>query len=194
MSAASPGATTRRAADRAARTPQRPAVQARPRLRVVPSPRQAPRRAPFVALVLTLLVVGLGGLLVLNTVLAQGAFRVEALQRQVSLLTDDEEALQQQVARLAAPSRLARQARALGMVPTANPAFLRSADGAVLGRARPAVGVVPQWARPVAPARRPSATAANGAPADAAPAAGDRDPTADGNRDADRPKRQETGR
>jgi hypothetical protein len=82
-------------------------------------------------------------------VLAQGSFRVHDLEREVGLLADEEQALQQKVAELAAPARLAQQARSLGMVPMTTPAFLRASDGKVLGRPSAAVGAVPQWAAPV---------------------------------------------
>ncbi|HVQ88568.1 MAG TPA: cell division protein FtsL, partial [Actinomycetes bacterium] len=62
-----------------------------------------------------LLVAGLGALLLLNTLLAQGAFAVHDLDRQVTALSDREQALQQKVAELAAPQRLARQASRIGM-------------------------------------------------------------------------------
>lgn len=162
MSTATTTTAPRRASTapaRPTRTRQRP--ESSPRLRVVPPPHPVPRRAPFVAVVLTLLVLGLGALLVLNTVLAQGSFRVEDLQRQVAVLADDEQALQQQVAELAAPGRLSHQARMLGMVPLSTPAFLRTSDGKVLGHAAPATGLVPQWARPIVhPRPAPPAAAA----------------------------------
>jgi hypothetical protein len=54
------------------------------------------------------------------------------------VLTDREEALQQDVSAEASPQRLAARARALGMVPNENPAFIRVADGRVLGVPKPA--------------------------------------------------------
>jgi len=105
----------------------------RPTLRVLPAAQKHPPRAPFVAVILVLLIAGLGSLLLLNTLLAQGSFTVRDLSVQVSSLQDREQALQQRVATLDAPRRLARQAAALGMVPVVNPAFLRVRDGRVLG-------------------------------------------------------------
>jgi hypothetical protein len=109
-----------------------------------------------------MLVLGLGGLLVLNTVLAQDAFRLHDLEGAVAVLTDQEQALQQQVARLAAPARLTHRARAMGMVPMAGPAFLRTSDGAILGRPAPAPGTSASWAATAAatpvPAPTPTAT------------------------------------
>jgi hypothetical protein len=102
-------------------------------------PNPAPR-LPFAALVLTVLVVGLVGLLVLNTSLQQGAFYVRDLQARAQALTDHREALELQVAALREPQRVAARASAMGMVPDHSPAFLRLSDGAVLGNAKPAGG------------------------------------------------------
>jgi hypothetical protein len=88
--------------------------------------------------VLLLLVVGLGTLLLLNTYLAQGSFALQELQTKVSRLSDQEQALQEKAAKLAGPQRLARKAAGLGMVAAPNPAFLRAADGKVLGDPIPA--------------------------------------------------------
>ena len=112
-------------------------------VRVVPSKRPDAPRAPFVAVVLFLLVAGLGLLLLLNTLLAQGSFVVDELDRQITVLSDREQAMQQKVATLAAPGRLARQASGLGMVSSVNPAFLRMPDGRILGDPVVAPGTAP---------------------------------------------------
>ena len=46
------------------------------------------------------------------------------------MLADQEQALEQEVAEAASPSRLAERAEALGMVRSENPAFIRLSDGA----------------------------------------------------------------
>ena len=107
-------------------------------VRPVAAPANAPARAPFIVVVLVLLTVGLGTLLLLNTLLAQGSFTLHSVNAQVASLADREQALQQKASQLAAPQRLARNAHALGMVPSQNPAFLRSEDGKVLGEPVPA--------------------------------------------------------
>jgi hypothetical protein len=99
---------------------------------VPPRPWRAPR-APFVLLLLTLLIGGLVTLLLLNTALAQGAFVVHDLESRSAQLADREQALQQEVAIEASPARLAKRARQLGMVPNENPVFLRTSDGRVIG-------------------------------------------------------------
>ena len=107
-------------------------------VRPVATPANAPARAPFIVVVLVLLTVGLGTLLLLNTLLAQGSFTLHTVNAKVASLADREQALQQKASQLAAPQRLARNAQALGMVPSQNPAFLRSEDGKVLGEPVPA--------------------------------------------------------
>jgi cell division protein FtsL len=114
------------------------AVQQRARLSVVRGGRTHAPRVPFAALVLTVLALGLVGLLVLNTSLQQGAFYARDLEARAEKLTERREALQIQVAELREPQRVAAQASALGMVPNANPAFLRLSDGKVLGDPTPA--------------------------------------------------------
>lgn len=116
---------------------------ARPPIRAVPAQATRPARAPFVVVVLVLLALGLGALLLLNTLLAQGSFTLQALDVKLAGLADREQALQQKVAEHASPQRLARAADELGMVASVNPAFLRAEDGKVLGAPVPAVGPPP---------------------------------------------------
>jgi cell division protein FtsB len=114
-----------------------PAKPARPNLRVVtPVPSRAPR-APFV--LFSMLVVGLGlvGLLVLNTVVAQDAFTLHDLDRNAAQLAEREQALKREVAALEAPAAVAARATKLGLVPAGDPVFLKP-DGTVLGHPVPA--------------------------------------------------------
>ena len=124
-----------------ARTTPAPAAAPAPRgsLRLVP-PRSAARRAPFVAVVVALLAVGLLGLLALNTVLAHDAFRLHELQVEGKQLAEREQALLTEVESLQAPRSLADRAEGMGMVQGGPPSFLRLPDGAVLGEG--AAGVV----------------------------------------------------
>jgi hypothetical protein len=125
------------------------------RLRLVPPLHTGAPRAPFVVLVGTLLVGGLVGLLVLHTALAEDSFRLHDLRTRSALLTDREQALEQQVAEAASPKTLAVKAEALGMVRSENPAFIRLSDGKVLGK--PQAGVAPP--PPVVAAPSPSSSA-----------------------------------
>lgn len=115
----------------------RPQPAPRPRLRLVPpvEPRRAAPRAPFVLLVVTLLASGLIALLFLNTAVAQDSFRLAELRQQSAELDVRQEALEREIADLAAPQRLAEAARQLGMVPGEVPQFLHTPDGRVLGDA-----------------------------------------------------------
>ncbi len=122
-----------------------PRIRERPRparrrtpLTLVPHARSAAYSVRFIALVVSLLVAGLVGLLVLNTVLARDAFTLHSLKTEDRVLTDREQALQREVEALRSPQSLAVQALALGMVQGGPPAFLRLADGAVLGTPLPA--------------------------------------------------------
>lgn len=101
---------------------------------------RAPRRASlgaFTLIMLACLSVGLVGMLLVNTQLAQGAFAISELQRQQADLVEREQQLAEQVAYASAPLRLEEMARSLGMVPQEMPTFLRLSDGAILGNAIP---------------------------------------------------------
>jgi len=123
------------------------------------------RRAPFLILVGVVLAGGLVGLLLLNTVLAQGAFTVQDLQTRSARLADTQGELSQKVADAESPAVLERKAHALGMVPSETPVFLRLSDGAVLGVPKPAKA-------PAKPQTTSSTSTSTSVPAKAAPANG----------------------
>ncbi|MFF6784889.1 hypothetical protein [Streptomyces sp. NPDC012510] len=106
--------------------------------RLLPARSKGAARTPFVLLVVLLLGGGLIGLLVLNSALSEGSFRLDDLQDDVKSYTDEEQALQRDVDAYSAPDALLRRARELGMVPGGDPAFLNP-DGTVMGVPRPAV-------------------------------------------------------
>jgi hypothetical protein len=104
----------------------------RPRLRVAPpAPVSAPR-APFVALVLVLVLIGVIGILVLNTRIAENAFKLDALRTKQNTLDRDEERLRSDLASKESPVTLASRAKQLGLVPSRTPAFLLLPDGSKL--------------------------------------------------------------
>ncbi|MGW7420920.1 FtsB family cell division protein [Streptomyces sp. NPDC054813] len=117
-------------------------------------------RTPFVLLVVLLLGGGLIGLLVLNSALSEGSFRLDDLQKQTKNLTDEEQALQRDIDAYSAPDALQRRARELGMVPGGDPAFLGS-DGTVKG--------VPSTAALRGTTTQPPAPEAIGTPSAAVP-------------------------
>ncbi|MFE6865166.1 hypothetical protein ACFVFS_01270 [Kitasatospora sp. NPDC057692] len=91
-------------------------------------------RTPFAVLVVLLLGAGLLGLLALNTALNEGSFELSRLQRQTTVLTDEQQGLQHQIDQNSAPDALARRAAELGMVPGGGMAFLDVPNGgAVVG-------------------------------------------------------------
>lgn len=120
-------------------------------------------RTPFVLLVVLLLGGGLITLLLLNSALNEGSFRLSELKRDTTELTDEQQALQRDVDSRSQPDALERRARELGMVPGGSPAFLNP-DGTVRGN--PTEATAP-------PSPSPSPTPSPSAPADAGtPAAG----------------------
>jgi hypothetical protein len=105
------------------------------------SPGQA-ARTPFVLLVVLLLGGGLIGLLVLNSALSEGSFKLADLQKDTKSLTDEQQGLQRDIDAYSAPDALLRRARELGMVPGGDPAFL-DPDGTVKGVPSPASDAEP---------------------------------------------------
>jgi hypothetical protein len=84
------------------------------------------------------LAAGFFAVLLLNTVISQGAFRQHELEIQLILLAEKEEALARAVQQAEAPLEVEKAARKLGMVPAAAPVFLRLSDGRILGEPVPA--------------------------------------------------------
>ncbi|MFF1766119.1 hypothetical protein [Streptomyces sp. NPDC058249] len=112
--------------------------------RLLPAGAGNAARTPFVLLVVLLLGGGLIGLLVLNSALSEGSFRLDDLQKDTKSLTDEEQALQRDVDAYSAPDALQRRARELGMVPGGDPAFLNP-DGSVKGVPGPAAQQSSVW-------------------------------------------------
>ena len=162
----------------------KPAARRTPSLRLVPQRRSSAAKAPFVVVVVALLAGGLLGLLLLNTLVAQESFALHDLNKQGKALEQREQELGRQVQALQAPAALAAQAQHLGMVPGGPPAFLRLADGRVLGKPMPGVAPPPPvtasttWTAPRKPApvtkaaapTAPAATTATAGPGTAATA------------------------
>ncbi|MFG2608243.1 septum formation initiator family protein [Streptomyces sp. NPDC048514] len=136
--------------------------------RLFPAGRAKAARTPFVLLVVLLLGGGLIGLLVLNSALSEGSFKLADLQKRTKSLTDQEQALQRDIDAYSAPDALQRRARALGMVPGGDPAFL-GPDGRVMGV--PSAAAPEEAAAltaPVAPEALPPAAGPAGVPGPAA--------------------------
>ncbi|MFC9908493.1 septum formation initiator family protein [Streptomyces sp. NPDC059862] len=134
--------------------------------RLLPTGRGQAARTPFVLLVVLLLGGGLIGLLVLNSALSEGSFRLDDLQKETKNLTDEEQALQRDIDAYSAPDALQRRARELGMVPGGDPAFL-DPDGTVKGvpsAAEPASARTPLVLAPEAMTAEPPPGAASPTP------------------------------
>jgi hypothetical protein len=148
--------------------PQRDVESHRPSLRLVAARPLTAARLPFAIFVGAILATGLVVLLLLHTMAAQDAFRLQALQHESSALDDTEEQLAVANEQAAAPSELGAHARALGMVPTDSIAYVD------LHRHGKIVGVVqaaPPPAPPPAPSPSPTPSASASAKASAKPSA-----------------------
>ena len=111
-------------------------------LKVAPPRPVSTPRAPFVLLVLLLVVGGVLGILVLNTKIAENSFRIQDLRTKQGSLDQKEQQLQQDLTEKEAPGNLAAEARRLGLVPASELAFIELPDGRVLGVPQPAGGPV----------------------------------------------------
>lgn len=96
----------------------------------------------FVLVILSALSVGMLGILIINTSLAQGAFTLGELRSQYGGLARTEAVLTEEIAALSTPAALEVQARTLGMVRSPSLAFIQIPDGTVLGNPKPARGAV----------------------------------------------------
>jgi hypothetical protein len=74
----------------------------------------------------SIFITGLLALLIINTALAQDAFKLQQLKQQATVLEDQREAILRQVAEKASPDHLAVSAAKLGMVASTNPKISRS--------------------------------------------------------------------
>ncbi len=109
-----------------------------PRLRVLTAPVRVTWQPSFVAACVAILVASLLAVLVINLVLSRGAYAENQLELRQIALTETEQALAEDLAVQSSPSTLSARARQLGMIPNGSPAFIRLADGQVLGSPTPA--------------------------------------------------------
>ncbi len=112
----------------------------RPRTGRAPAPRRAARprtsapRLPFVLLILGLLGGAMVTLLMLHAVLAEDTFEIARLQQENRELSQQEQALREQVMRAESPEAIADAAEELGMRPGAEPQFLDLDSGRITGK------------------------------------------------------------
>lgn len=81
-------------------------------------------RRGFTVVMISIFLVGLLGLLVINTLLTQDAFVLQRLKHQANIVNDQRDAIAQRVAAQSSPDKLAAAATQLGMVPASNSQFL----------------------------------------------------------------------
>jgi hypothetical protein len=111
-----------------------------PRLRVAPPAPISVPRAPFVALVIGLVVAGVFGILMINTKTNENSFQISRLQEQQSALDNQQQQLEKQIATYGQPGNLRAAARKQGLVGGGTPAYIRLPDGKVIGVPKPADG------------------------------------------------------
>ncbi len=128
MSAAQPMPQPRR---RSAPSPATPAR--RPSLSVVPAPVRDRGSSALVLVCIALLVGGLLGSLMLNTMMAKGSYDQARLQSDLAAQAQLEDSLQTKLDSQTSPRNLAARASALGMVQQQAPLIIRLSDGTVIG-------------------------------------------------------------
>ncbi len=80
-----------------------------------------------------IILIGMLGGLVVNTLLSQGQFEIQELQNRSIALAGEHEVLAQNVSRLESPEILKNRALELGMIPSPGSAFIDLRDGRLLG-------------------------------------------------------------
>ena len=145
----------------AARTrPQAEVESHRPSLRLVAARPFTAARLPFAIFIGAILATGLVTLLLLHTMAAQDAFRLQALQHESAALDDTEEQLAVANQQQEAPATLGARAKALGMVPTGSIAYVDlHHHGKVVGVVQAAPPPPPPPAPSASPSPTPSASA-----------------------------------
>ena len=124
--------------DTAVAEPQR-VTRTAPRLRVAPpAPISAPR-APFVAVMIALVIAGVLGILLVNTKTNENSFQISKLQDEQDTLDNQQQQLENQLAHFESVGNLNALAKAQGLV-RGTPAWIRLPDGKVIGVPKPATG------------------------------------------------------
>ncbi|MBC7596864.1 MAG: hypothetical protein H7288_23580 [Kineosporiaceae bacterium] len=109
------------------------------RLRLVAPAHSQAGRTPFVVVVITVISLGLVGLIFMSTILQGQSFEIARLDREANSLQTQQESLVHDLDQLKSPAGLASAAVGYGMVPNTNPVFLRLSDGKVIGKSSPAL-------------------------------------------------------
>ena len=112
-------------------------VAPRPRLLPATSSTRRARLGIFAIVCLAIATVGLVSMLIVNTMLASGAFTVSELQAEKALLLEQEQQLTEEIAIASSPLLLEERVRAMGMVPQDAPAFIDLESGEIMGNTVP---------------------------------------------------------
>jgi len=80
-----------------------------------------------------IILLGMLGGLVVNTLLSQGQYEIQELQNRSIALATEHELLAQNVSRLESPEILKNRAIEIGMIPSPGSAFIDLRDGRLLG-------------------------------------------------------------
>jgi hypothetical protein len=105
--------------------------------------RRARPKSFYAVVAVTALVALFLGQLMMSIALSDGAYQISALQAEQKQLSRTSQALSEELSVLSSPQSLAQRAEGLGMVlNSSSPAFLRLADGAVVGTPTAATGSV----------------------------------------------------
>ena len=113
-------------------------VAPEPRLRVAPpAPVTAPR-APFVAVVIALVVAGVFGILLINTKTNENTFQIDGLRDQKAQLDSQQRNLEAKLTEFNNPGNLRAMAKKLGLVESDSFAYIRLPDGKVILVPKPA--------------------------------------------------------
>jgi hypothetical protein len=117
-----------------------PPLPARPRLWVAPPlPVRAPR-ATFAAAIIAVVLVGVVGILLINTKTMEQSFRLDALRKEKTALDKRQQELDRQVYELSSPGNLHAAARRLGLVQADEPAVIWLPNGEIVGAPVPGRG------------------------------------------------------
>ena len=114
--------------------------QLAPRLQVAPPAPISVPRAPFVGAMIGVVIVGVLGILLINTKTNENSFRIADLQNQESKLDNQQQDLDNQLVEISSIGNLDAAARRLGLVKADTPAMIRLPDGKLIGVLRPATG------------------------------------------------------
>lgn len=116
---------------------------AAPRIHLVRTPASSRSRVPYVLFCMAIVAAAFIGVLLLNTTMARGSYEARDLQSQIAQLAQTEQALLAELDEKSSAASLGARARALGMVQDSTPAFVRLADGAIIGDPTPAEQAAP---------------------------------------------------